>query len=152
MIKKISSLDDRIAIIEKLESKTIHEDFNNCWIYDAKPNNTGYVGILIGNYKFSVHRVSAYLYLDFDIFSKEQINHKKNCKNKRCWNPIHLYIGNQSENMQDAYSTNKISANLLKTHCKYGHEFSKENTIIDGNQRTCRECKNARQRLGYALK
>ena len=31
--------------------------------------------------------------------------------------------------------------NKLKTHCKYGHEFTKENTYINGkNGRSCKIC------------
>jgi hypothetical protein len=37
--------------------------------------------------------------------------------------------------------------NRAKTHCKYGHEYTPENTMPNGpNGRTCRACHNARQR------
>jgi hypothetical protein len=40
--------------------------------------------------------------------------------------------------------------NAEKTHCKYGHEFTKENTIwknadtFSGKMRVCRQCKSRR--------
>lgn len=40
--------------------------------------------------------------------------------------------------------------NRDKTHCKRGHEFTPENTIMRGpSSRACRECANIRRRLGY---
>lgn len=32
--------------------------------------------------------------------------------------------------------------NAAKTHCKRGHEFTKENTLKEGNKRSCRICRN----------
>ena len=43
---------------------------------------------------------------------------------------------------------------MLNTHCKWGHEKTAENTIIDPTGRRgrqCRKCHNASQRKGYKL-
>jgi hypothetical protein len=39
-----------------------------------------------------------------------------------------------------------------KTHCKRGHPFSPENTLITARQRICRTCNRERLRRGRALK
>ncbi len=40
--------------------------------------------------------------------------------------------------------------NRAKTHCKWGHEFTAENTMPNGpNGRACRACHNARQRVRH---
>jgi len=37
-----------------------------------------------------------------------------------------------------------------KTHCKWGHEFTKENTYVDGRgNRTCKICRRAKDRFYY---
>lgn len=62
--------------------------------------NKRYGMISFNDKMIPVHRISAMLYLGFDIKSANQINHK--CPNTRCFNPEHLYIGTQSDNMKDA--------------------------------------------------
>lgn len=67
------------------------------------------------------------------------------CRNRPCVNVMHLEVVPQIEN---------VRRGLLggATHCKRGHEFTPENTIVGEGKRTtrrrCRECKNARQRYG----
>ena len=40
-------------------------------------------------------------------------------------------------------------ARPAKTHCKWGHEFTEENTGRNGGKRVCRTCDNARHRNDY---
>ena len=59
-----------------------------------------------------------------------------------------LAYGSQSENLRDAVA-HGTHAHAKKTHCKYGHEFTPENTYIQPsrpNSRFCRTCKAARAR------
>ncbi len=53
----------------------------------------------------------------------------------------------QSSNLLDAVrqGTHPLAA---ATHCKRGHEFTSENTIIANGWRKCRTCTNERQRNG----
>lgn len=45
------------------------------------------------------------------------------------------------------------ACNRAKTHCKYGHAYTMENTMPNGtNGRTCRTCHNSRQRARAAKK
>ena len=57
-----------------------------------------------------------------------------------------LAYGTYSENILDAVA-HGTHAEAAKTHCKWGHEFTPENTFIDRvNHRQCRTCKRDRER------
>lgn len=69
-----------------------------------------------------------------------------NCDNPECTNPEHLTLGTASDNMRHV-SERKRNPLSRKTHCIRGHEFTPENTYYRDNQRQCRACTNARQRI-----
>ncbi|MEC5149167.1 HNH endonuclease [Cryobacterium sp. GrIS_2_6] len=62
-----------------------------------------------------------------------------------------LRYGTQSENLLDQreHGTN---ARSNKTHCPQGHEYSPENTKMDGGSRICRTCHNQQGRDAYVPK
>src|SRR5215467_14125229 len=83
----------------KLESKRIIKDGH--WLFNG---GGGRYGLIVVNGKnYSPHRLAAYVYLGLDLDSNKQANHK--CEFKKCFNPAHLYIGNQSENINDYIRT-----------------------------------------------
>lgn len=61
------------------------------------------------------------------------------CRNPRCVNPAHLEPVTGEEN--------KRRAAAARTHCKYGHEFSEDNTARSKRgARVCLTCRRARDR------
>ena len=63
-----------------------------------------------------------------------EMDHK--CRNILCVNPDHLEAVTHLENVRRT-----PSSGFNKTHCKYGHEFSTENTWVEKTgSRHCREC------------
>lgn len=65
------------------------------------------------------------------------------CDNPKCFNPFHLSIGSQAENVADMDAKGRrVSASSLVTHCPKGHEYTKENTVVyrDGKRR-CKTCR-----------
>lgn len=83
------------------------------------------------------------------------------CKNKLCCNPKHMEAVTLAENLRRAVETRNHhrGGNLVyaaRTHCKWGHEFTDENTRMNGNVRVCKACakrrstefKNRRNREG----
>ena len=69
------------------------------------------------------------------------------CRNRKCVRPEHLEPVTSREN--NLRSTGPAAVNAAKSHCKYGHEFTPENTKSKPsrpNSRICRTCKRAEGR------
>ena len=68
------------------------------------------------------------------------------CDVRACINPKHLFLGTNKDNTQDMVTKGR-HAGQRKTQCKWGHEFSVENTLIDSRgRRQCRVCERRRHR------
>jgi Autographiviridae HNH endonuclease len=71
---------------------------NGCWEYQGA-RRAGY-GIVNHDYTMqAAHRLSAHVFLGFDLDSPMVVMHK--CHNRACFNPEHLRVGTQSENLYD---------------------------------------------------
>lgn len=113
-------------------------------IFTGTLNENGYGLINYQGRTYGCHRLSAVFFLNLNIFDESlQANHKPECESRACWIFEHLYIGTQSNNIQDIIKAGNHNQ-LIKTHCPQGHEYTKENTYITKkNFRMCRICKNA---------
>lgn len=129
-------------IEHKLNSNTIIDEITGCWLFQGSINKKGYGHIRFNARVMEVHRVSAHLFLGLIFGSGEHALHKLECPNKNCWNPDHLYVGTNDENIRDRQLLgHTINNDMFKTHCIWNHEFTKENTFIDANgKRNCRTC------------
>lgn len=76
---------------------------DECWEWTARTLPRGYGHISIENYPEYAHRVVMEME-GHDIEGK-QVNHT--CDNPSCVNPNHLYVGTQSENVQDSYDRDR---------------------------------------------
>lgn len=135
-------------ILKQLERMTIKIK-DGCWLHKGRKDSKGYVQVCIGGRKnpkvIRAHRLSAWIFLNLNLdLDERQALHITECPNKNCWNPEHIYLGSASENLYDRYATGWLSPNKKKTHCPQGHEYNKENTLYDGNNRHCRICMRAR--------
>lgn len=62
------------------------------------------------------------------------------CRNRKCVNPDHLEPVTHRENTLRGVGF--AAANAVKTHCAHHHEYTPDNTYIDGKgYRHCRTCR-----------
>jgi|ERR1700722_3307661 len=114
-----------------------------CWVWTGAKDQKGY-----GNYTCEVGVVrKAHLFswvLHYGpIPAGLQVDHE--CNNPSCVNPFHLQILTGPENNERSNSASAV--NKRKTHCKYNHPFSDENTIRKNGRRICIACEKERGRI-----
>lgn len=119
------------ALAVRLERRHVVTD-SGCWEWTGKHQH-GYGQIKMGGkhgtWK-SVHVVAYELFVGPRPPGTE-LDHL--CRNRACFNPAHLEPVTHAENMaRGAYAK--------RTHCPKGHEYSDENTYLNGKKRVCREC------------
>lgn len=113
---------------------------DTCWLWTAAADGYGY-GRLTTNGSTrapGAHRV-AYELMVGPIPDGLTIDHL--CRVKLCVNPAHLEVVTRAENARRGAIDSRPNR-PLKTHCKYGHEFTPENTYWRpaGDGRNCRTC------------
>lgn len=125
------------AIIERLLLN--RNIVGTCWIWTGTVLPNGYGEVRLFGQTFLVHRLSCFVYHDLDLNDKTKLAlHKNICHNRLCFNPDHLYIGSNSDNIKDSIKLGNHKEKR-KTHCPQGHEYTKENT--HKNWKGHRQCK-----------
>jgi hypothetical protein len=116
-------------------------DNNGCWI--ALSTNHGYGMVQVRGDRIYLHRLSAHIYLGLDLKDKDiQVNHKTTCKSTRCFNPEHIYVGSQAENVDDMITlhTHRNSSKIVCPRCDGPY------TTGSNGRRYCRVCTTDRIR------
>jgi len=112
-------------------------DERGCWNWTGCVDKNGYGVKSYAGKRQLVHRLAAHFWLKFNLSSSLFVLHC--CDNPRCFNPKHLFIGTQIDNMQDCIRK-KRQANVAKTHCVNGHLLSSENSYGYHGRRQCKIC------------
>lgn len=95
-------------LMGRLEGKR-YISSTGCWEWLGTKNPKGYGMISVDGYMHSVHRIMASLCLNFDINDRTQhVLHT--CDNPSCFNPEHLKIGTNNDNVQDRFDRHKWGA------------------------------------------
>jgi len=133
-------ISDEYRFLDKI-TKT-----NTCWLWNAHINYKvgGYGAFKFRNRMYGAHVVS------YILFKGEVPKGKEVCHihsgNRHCVNPEHLYIGTHKQNMQDRLRDGNHPMKN-KTHCKHGHEFTKENIFYQKGNKNWRGCKTCRKKI-----
>ena len=106
-----------------------------CWRGDICPS-TGYGRIKFGDNRYHVHRISAIINLGLsEEDSKQFACHKPICSNRHCFNPDHLYVGDNRSNQKD----------VLGEVCRFGHDMSIYGARNGRKiKRYCKKCRTIR--------
>lgn len=132
---------------QRFLSKVIPEPNTGCWLWFGASDQRGY-GQIWSASRRRVIRVTRLLLEEAIGTIPESICACHKCDNPYCVNPQHLFPGTQMDNALDSARKGRrytgganTYRNREKTHCKYGHPFSLENTIIRKYERRgCRIC------------
>lgn len=106
--------------------KSIQERFwakvdrsGDCWIWMGCRNGTtqqhGYGRFNIGGHIFHAHRV-AWEFTNGPVTDGMRVLHK--CDNPPCVNPAHLFLGTQTDNMQDCATKDRTTRGSRNIHAK----------------------------------
>lgn len=123
----------------RLESNFIPEPNSGCWLWLGTVATNGYGKLWVDGKSVSAHVLSYRLYRGGS--GGKKLHHI--CKVKTCINPDHLLVVTTKE-----HSELHRDDLVIQTHCKRGHTFTSENTLIKSSgRRECRACKQQRNRL-----
>jgi|SRR5690242_1350575 len=130
------------AFIRRFDAKWEDVDGHRIW---TGAKSIGYGKIFYNGRHVLAHRASYEMHIG-PIPDGMVIDHL--CRNPSCILPEHLEPVTPAENMRRGAASGGV-LRVPPTHCKHGHEFTPENTIIWSgrpNARKCRECGRAATR------
>ncbi|HEY1646297.1 MAG TPA: HNH endonuclease [Candidatus Saccharimonadales bacterium] len=122
---------------------------NECWNWPGYLDKDGYGKVYFNGRQGTVHKL-MFEFAYPEILQTRTVKICHHCDNRKCFNPLHLFAGSNSDNIKD--SANKGNhRNTRKTHCPVGHEYTKENTVLQkgksGFQRVCRICRTEKNKI-----
>lgn len=140
---------DREDVIQRLLAKRLIDPETQCWIWTGFTHK-GYGRMRVDGPSYRVHRIAAMLWLEFNLDSKLSVCHS--CDNPSCFNPEHLWIGTQQENMQDMVIKQRASK-LKGSECgnsKLTEEYVQEILVLLAQGLTLKEI-GARFNISYTV-
>lgn len=122
--ERAMSMADRVRHLSSVNE-------NGCWLWQRRIDVHGYGRLG----KRLAHRLS-YEAIIGPIPKGLTLDHL--CRTPMCVNPDHLEPVTNRENILRGHGPSALASRA--THCKHGHEFSADNTLICRGHRYCRAC------------
>src|ERR1019366_5087591 len=126
-----------------LWSGAIHKDWYGVFFYKGK--------IWLAHrfvYELVVGHIPDDLEIDHQCHNYDLSCNVSPCLHRKCIRPSHLELATHRLHVRRGRSPHLVSERnvlrgMAKTHCKQGHEYTKENTLFNGRKRKCRACRRA---------
>lgn len=98
-----------LAILERLKTKTRY--VGKCWLYIGGHDEKGYGRVRFNGKKCHVNRVACHLFhgLDLSDITQHALHKWQICPHKNCWNPEHLYVGTNLDNVKDTVESGVLN-------------------------------------------
>ena len=134
------------SVVDRFWSKVVQA--GDCWDWTAGRDPKDYGQFWVAGRMVRAHRF-AYELIVGPIPDGLELDHL--CRNHECVRPEHLDAVPHKVNVLRGISP--LAVNALKTTCLRGHLLSGDNLYVNPDgERTCRACKNARDRACRAAK
>ena len=141
------TMDD---VRSQLQVKRIIDGQSGCWLWQGALDNGGAGHITINSKNYKVARVSKCLSdsVPLDFYAGLCVLHR--CDNPQCFNPDHLFVGTQSDNVRDSINKGR-NPNAAKVNCPHGHPYTVDNTVlwVDKSGHIHRRCLICKRRQTY---
>lgn len=96
---------------KKLIARRLVDEDTGCWLWTGARQANGYGVVGLAGRTFRVHRLAALLWLGLVDGTDAVVRHT--CNNKNCFNPEHLLLGTQKENILDAAKLGRMGGAKL---------------------------------------
>lgn len=122
---------------------------SGCWAWVGSLSSNGYGFLWHNGRTIRAHRFAFEHFMEEQIPPDKEIDHL--CRNHRCVNPLHMEVVTRTENVIRGVNPELLRQRMLSlTHCRQGHEFSKDNTYIDyRGYRGCIICRKVSNHKAY---
>lgn len=121
---------------ERFAEKWVLDPETGCHVWTGAHGDMGH-GVFWDGTRYIGAHVYAWRRENGPVPDGKVLDHFR-CDNPPCVNPDHVQPATRGENT--LRGDNPAAVNARKTHCKYGHEFTPENTRVTTGGRSCREC------------
>ncbi len=127
------------SIQDRIRGLSMADPNSGCWLWIGLLNKDGYAWLGGPPKKAGrlAHRASYEAFINC-IPSGLELDHK--CRIRCCVNPNHLEPVTHAENVRRGI----IGAQASRANCKWGHPFSGDNLVMEGNKRRCKKCRKNR--------